>query len=176
MKRMMFLVLCVILLGVLPVSADVGRDILLVHLQTNNWTGGDFVTVLTADGSRLVFDLDKVLHEIRANDEDLLFFLRTHALNDDAILYGAAAPVALTPITTAQADEIRSLLGKIEILPFELAPDKLDAGDFLTYAVLPVNGEAAMVLLLQAGNQTGGTSDPAALQLLALAGPYLMGE
>ncbi len=177
MRKIGLVVLCVMLLAaVMPAQADVGRDVLMVYRTVNNWTQEDLVIILTADGNRLVFGLDEVPHEIRNDDAELLFFLRTHALSEGTMLYGAAAPVALVPMTQEQADAVRALLGKVQVVPFEETPHLMDGGDFLTYAVVRVDGEATLALLARGGNLKGMTSDPAALALLNLAGPWIMDE
>lgn len=177
MKKALLIMICLLVLGMgLPARADVGRDILIIHRTTNNWTWEDLVTTIQADGTRLVFDLAQVPHEIRNDPDELLYFLRLHALSDTTTLYGAAAPLALPSLTQEQAAQVRVLLGRVVVVPFAETQHMLDAGNFLTYAVVRVEGEATLALLSRAGNFQGVTTDPASLELLALAGPWLMGE
>lgn len=180
MKKTLITALCLTLLLSLslslPARATVGRDILLVFRQINHWTGADTITTLEADGSRHVFDLRTLPPEVRNNQEELLFFLRTHGLTDDALLYDAPAPESLDPLPEELALQARALLGQVKEVDFEKQFFAFDAGAFLTYAVIQVKGEGQLTLLSEGGTYRGQTDDPGALELIKLVGPYLMFE
>ena len=178
MKKTALLALCALLLlaSASPAGATVGRDILMAQRRVSSWTGEDMVSVLTADGTILLFDLDGMPWETRNDPEELLYFLRVHGLSKASLLYGAAAPRVLSKAGADFVRDVRALLGQVEEEAFETSFYATDAGAFLTYAVLQSGGEGRLSLLAESGTYQGQTKDPAALALMALAGPVLMGE
>ena len=178
MKKTALLALCALLLlaSVSPAGATVGRDILMAQRRVSGWTGDDFVTVLTAEGTLLLFDLKGMPWETRNDPEELLYFLRVHGLSEETLFYGAAMPQTLSAVDAGVARQVRALLGQVREETFETTFYATDAGAILTYAVLQVEGEGRLSLLAESGTYRGQTGDPAALRLLDLAGPFLMGE
>lgn len=178
MKRLIISILCLTLLSMpmLPAQASIGRDILMVYRQINNWTRDDQVWILEADGSRHLFDLKGIEYAKISSPEDLLFFLRTHGLSESTMLYDAPAPVALKPASAELVQQVRKLLAQMEEDAYRTKLVALDAGARLTYAVIMKDGEAALSLISEGGTHVGQSNDPAALELMRLVGPHLMGE
>lgn len=142
-----------------------GRDILVVETHLNHWTGEQTAWIICADGSRLTFDMTNS-HHILPYDTDLLFFLRTHALDDGSGFEGMPLPTPLSPITRQKADQIRALVAEISAEEIDSDLVALDAGDWQTHAVIRVAGEARLQLIRLKGSSVGASKNPSALQLL----------
>lgn len=177
MKKCLTSALAALLLLSLLTSAQasVGRDILLVSRQYSNWTRQDEVIILDAEGNRLLFDISSLPQEIRNDPPELLFFLRSHALSEETMLYGAPAPL---PMLAGQetADRIRVLLSEIKDPSFESNLYAFDAGTTLFYGVRMIDGEAVMTLLAEGGSFVGQSQDKAALAIFDLTAAFLMME
>ncbi len=176
MKKLILLTLCALLalsLLPLPAQASIGRDILLIQRSVGAWVPTDEVVVILADGSRLFFDLGPVPWEYKEDQDNLLFYLRTHGISCNSRLYNGPAPEELSPIGQEGADQLRQLIGGLKDRPFEPEFFATDLGARLIYALRPVDGEARMLLIAERGSMVGQSEDPAAQQILALAEGWL---
>ena len=166
-----------LLLSLLPAAqASVGRDILLVSRQYSNWTRQDEVIILDAEGKRLLFDISSLPQEIRNDPAELLFFLRSHGLSEDAMLHNAPMPQDMPAAGQEAADKIRVLLAQIEDPSFESKLYAFDAGTTLFYGVRILDGEAVLTLLAEGGSFVGQSQDQAALEIFELTAAILMME
>lgn len=178
MKKCLTSALAAMLLLALLTSAQasVGRDILLMSRQYSNWTRQDEVIILDAEGNRLLFDISSLPQEIRNDPAELLFFLRSHALSEETMLYGAPKPLPMPPAGQETADRIRVLLSEIKDPFFESQLYAFDAGTTLFYGVRMIDGEAVMTLLAEGGSFVGQSQDKAALAIFDLTAAFLLME